>query len=269
MSNMEISEDSKFCRVCLAPEEAEKFKSIFDDNGKLAMKIYRIAGILLMDIDEKIPSLICGKCVGDIEAVDKLKFRILDADEYFTMMTLESEKRFLDNDMKKLVKPGIKTPLKQKTATTKISKSSAVPDHIKANNKQKPAVVNENMNPRKRKYHDEDIYQKPIGTPNKPSMPKATPNKLGIHRMIIKAKKTKVVNTPSPPQELTPASASKTKKTFKPKLSFGNSSRSKKKRSNKEPKTISFECDSCKICFDNYQALNDHIASHDFMDPMA
>lgn len=268
---MESPDTFKFCRVCLVPDEALEFNSIFDNNAKMAKALYQIAGIILMEIDQNFPSLICGKCVSEIQAVDALKMRILDADEYYSMMTLESEKRFLDVDMKQLINVSTKTPQnkKKKPNVRNMTPKAIESDFMKIKIKQEPIDESENVNPRKRKLEQDTELTPKAAT--KSFLPKATPNKFGIHRMIIKGKKTKPgVNNRSTlkPQISTPVASSKSKNSFLPKLNLSKSAKSKKKSSSTgESKRITFECDNCKNTFETYQALNDHLIEHDFIEP--
>lgn len=274
----------KFCRVCLVPEETEIFTSVYEDNGKIALKIHKFFGIMLLDVDGKVPSLICQKCIEDIEAVETLKMRILDADEYYAMITMESEQRFLDVEMKELInKQTFKTPQSKKKKVERL-----IPELINIKIKQEP-IDNENTKPRKRKLETDydDVVSENINTsghnskvmPSKPFLPKATPNKLGIHRMVIKTKakasKSNITSYFKPQTSSTPAptsmTSSKKKKSFRPKLNVGSSkSKSKRRNSNNgQKKTVTFECDNCKKTFESYQSLNDHLVEHKFEEPFS
>lgn len=270
-----------FCRVCLVPEESEKFTSVFENNAKMAMKIYKIAGILIMDIDEKVPSLICEKCISDIEAVEKLKMRILDADEYYSMMTQESEKAFLEYGMNKMTNKN-KPQRNQKSSSKKI-KSEPFFMNVKIKEEPKDDSyerVVENVNPRKRKLMKE--YDEVI-EPLTPLIPKATPNKLGIHRMVInKSKKTIMKTAASLSSFITPTSSKskaaaktsaksksttkKKKKAFTPKIILKDIRKSKtysRSSSGDIPNQMSLDCDICTDTFDTSLALNEHSVALD------
>lgn len=274
---MDAIEIFRFCRVCLVPEETERFSSVFDDNGSIALKIHNLAGILIIDIDEKFPSLICHKCIEDIEAVEKLKMRILDADEYTSLMTMQREEEFLNVDMKEVMKDqSFKTPQSSKKKVR-----SKIPELVEIKIKQEP-IDTENINPRKRKletnydsFGNENLNtseQKPKAVQSKLFLPKATPNKLGIHRMVIKTKtksktafKPQTASTPAPP-----SASKKKKKSVRPKIVIGQRSKTKSKKGNTsgaQQKIVTFECDTCKKTFKSYQALNDHLVEHEFEEP--
>lgn len=275
----ETIESFKFCRVCLVPEEGERFTSVYEDNGKIALKIHKFFGIMLLDVDGKVPSLICQKCIEDIEAVETLKMRILDADEYYAMITMESEQRFLNIDLKELMnKQNFKTPQSQKKKVERL-----IPELVEMKIKQEP-IDSENINPRKRKLETDydDVVSENINTsvmPSKPFLPKATPNKLGIHRMVIKTKtkasKTSIASYFKPQTSSSPAptstSSSKKKKSFRPKIIVGasKSRRKRKNASNGQKKQVTFECDNCKETFESYQSLNDHLVEHNFEEPFS
>lgn len=265
---METCGGFSFCRVCLVPEENVKFASIFDQNAKIALKIYEIARIVMIDVDERIPSLICEKCVVDFEAVEKLKMRILDADEYFTSLTLKSEKKFLEIDMKGLISEKTKTPLKTPQNKERLSQTqSSLKARKSVEIKIKPKPDMENIGlavtpklmsgKRKLDTYDDDNSNK------KPSIPSSTPNKFGITRMVILSKKSKEKinnSAPSAPKTMSPITLPKKKRSFKPKLRLGGRSKVKKNKSK-----ILFECDNCKDTFESCQELNDHLKEHDFV----
>lgn len=281
---MEASEGFKFCRVCLVPEEVTgEFKSIFDDNGKLALKIYALAGVLMLEVDDKVPSLACQKCIIDIEAVEKLKMRILDADEYHSMMTMDQEKRFLEVDMKNLIAEQNKTLRSKRSRRSSPIRRNSIhidPDFMNVKIKQEPIDDNyENVNPKKRKVEPvkafqepKEVFQKPKVTPkaaaSRKFLPKATPKQLGIHRMVIKSKLNKSTSSINKSSEKAPLGLARARKIFTPKLNLSRLSRGKSHRSsNGEAKRITFECDNCKETFESYQALNDHLKVHDFVQP--
>lgn len=269
----------RVCRICLKPEEGRvKFLDIFECNARIATKIFNIAGILMVNVDRDIPSLVCQNCVDDIEAAESLKLRILDADEYFSMMTREKEINFLKVDVKALIESNLSTP---KVKVKRISLNENA----------------ENGNPRKRKLvteYDENLEaneQKKL-TPKVPKntfKSKATPNKLGIERMIIKSQKSlensfvsakskiaaffkPAAALPKRPSsskkmssKLEPAkkSSSAKRKPFALKLIVNRSSKSRG-RSSSEPRQsqISFECDTCQDTFESSEGLNEHISTH-------
>jgi Zinc-finger associated domain (zf-AD)/C2H2-type zinc finger len=273
-----------FCRVCLVPEESEVFSSIFKDNAKMAVKIYKIAGISIMDIDSKIPSLICGKCVEEIESVEKLKMRILDADEYYSMMTQQSEKEFLEIHLKGLINAKAHQNNKSSTKKKKVAPIESKLLNIKI--KEEPMnddyelAARQNSNPRKRKLETEydemtSPAQKPQNTIANFLIPKATPNSLGIHRMVISKSKKTIMKTESSlsfpiatkTSSKKKSKSKKKKKTFTPKINLSATSKpkssSRPSTGGKQPKTITFECDNCKDTFGTYQALDEHMIAHD------
>lgn len=144
------------CRVCLVPEDHEKFLPIFENNGDLALKIHKISGIVILDVDEKHPSLICKKCANEIEAAIKLKMRILDADEYFSTITSERENAFIQSLID--ASPNMGKTLSSKSFIVKTQKRKSDADKNCGN--VEPDVKRANIS-------------------------SATPKKLGIHRMIV------------------------------------------------------------------------------------
>jgi hypothetical protein len=103
---MEESTEFRFCRVCLVPEEeglkTRKFRSIFENNGKVAQKLFNISQIIPIDVDEKVPSLICLACTKEVFDADLLRKRILDANEHITMLTSERENELFEEELKEL-----------------------------------------------------------------------------------------------------------------------------------------------------------------------
>jgi hypothetical protein len=65
-----------------------------------------------------VPSLICKNCTNDIEYAYRLRQRLQDADEYYSMMTSESEYNFLTSDMKDLIDSQVQSTKAPKTTTT-------------------------------------------------------------------------------------------------------------------------------------------------------
>lgn len=251
---MEVpSYNFKFCRACLEPEESENFSRIFDDNARMATKIHKLTGLVLMDVNKKIPSLICEKCILELDAADKLRTRILDADDYFVLMTAEAENDILDKGVKSLTKGKQNHRLSAQSSTparsssdfsfktpTSISRSA-----VKKTSTKKKSVLkinpnrkhrNENIAPKKRKLEIDDLEEdfsdgEYYKTP-KHSKFISTPAKLGIQRMLIKTK------------------------------TFIKGQRMKFGSGGKLSKKITFECDTCLETFESYQLLNMHLSSH-------
>lgn len=92
----------RFCRVCLVPEDDEKFFSIFNDNAKVAQQLHNLTNIFPVDVDEKVPSLICNACTKEVDATDLLRRRILDAHDHITMMTVEREIDYFEELLKEI-----------------------------------------------------------------------------------------------------------------------------------------------------------------------
>lgn len=238
----------RFCRVCLIPEDDEKFVSIFADGGKTVSYIYKLIGITLFDVEPKIPSLVCGKCTRDLITVEKLKARMLDANEYYNKMTSTVEKSLVKENLLKLQRKDLQS---KRLSIAKKDSDSVI----------KVESFNENRNPKKRPRETDDVETLEKSTP------KATPNKLGIERMIIKNKRTSTerpIESYFEPMLKTPPSKKKVKKskkkTFRPRLNL-------KRKSGEGEKKITFECDNCKETFGTYSELNDHLATHDFDEP--
>lgn len=275
----------KFCRLCLAPEESDiKLTSIFENNGKLATKIHKISGVTLVDVAGEFPSLVCTKCIAEVEGVDKLRLRILDADEYYTNMTREKEKKLLKNEFRKLTEIKLQSPLRadlmklqsprvevRKLPTPKAKGESKpttpmiqIPNiRVKALKIKKEKSPNENKFPRKRKLEiedeedelsdipDEEVFIKPSPVGKKPFLPSATPNKLGIHRMIInKSRKSlgKAAANVASIFKTEPADGAKKRKVFRPRLSLPPL-RPKSKKNIEIKKEV--DCNGCDVIFEN------------------
>ena len=258
---MDKVETSGICRVCLVPEDerTEKFSSIFENNADLAFKIFKVSGTIILDINVSKPSLICKKCVNEVEFAEKLKMRILDADEYYGSMTVANEKIFLDD---------IKTLINENPATPKVKakKEDKIEKGLKRVNQSIGAEI---FRPQKRKFEVADIGQCENFTPklvgNRTLKSTATPNKLGIHRTIVNSKKNnlnvRIKN--STQHKLATVSVTKKSPKSKPlKSSAKRSSKSKNKKLKGGVKKITFECDSCKATFTTITQLNDHLESH-------
>lgn len=172
------------CRVCLIPEDKnEKFLSLFANNAvAAALKIFKLTGIVILDINGTNPSVICKKCVEDIEIAEKLRMRILDADEFYSTMTADKDKRFLEVEIRSM----------------KSRKRKVLPPTNGRKINQKLKLKNlENVKPRKRKMqvdhersgNDRSKNDKSNQGSNQSFTSNATPKKLGIHRKIVKKKK--------------------------------------------------------------------------------
>lgn len=70
----------RVCRVCLAREDKGKeiYESIFAGDAEVAQKLNRLTGVLVIDLDDEVPSLICNKCTSDVINADILRKRFLD-----------------------------------------------------------------------------------------------------------------------------------------------------------------------------------------------
>ena len=272
-----FSSPNKFCRVCLVPDESNSFDSIFAENGKMAYIIHSLSGAVLLDIDRKTPSLICNSCSKELSSVERLKMRILDAEEYYSMMTSQNEKNFINSIV---VNENYQTPSQTPITRQVIDHAYAIDKSLGKSEIDK--MVKENIslkineNTRKRKLED-DVDD--FATPSPPLkrtksssakqsiLSQATPERFGIHRMIIgKSNKSLAKNTSVGNQKIsgslkktspseTPKS-SKTKKTFVPKLNVS------KKRGGKF-ESITFECNSCSENFVTREKLDKHQKVHD------
>jgi DNA-directed RNA polymerase subunit M/transcription elongation factor TFIIS len=124
----------------------------------------------------------------------------------------------------------------------------------------------ENINPRKRPREVESESRLELSakkaTPRAPLVPTATPNKLGIHRMIIKNKRENTNRSIESKKKSKKNRKSKKKRTVK--LNLGP-----KKKSEAGGKKITFECDNCKETFGSYKELNEHLESHEFEEPFS
>lgn len=257
---------NRICRVCLTPEDTQPFASIFENNARMAAKIHKIAGISVLDVDSTVPSLICEKCESDIEAVDKLKLRILDADEYFFSLTADAEKRFFKVDMREMIdkklsttpkprrkKAAVKTPTPKQPSTKKykkVAKKSTPASARPSKSKTKTKVASSKSTKRSLELDYDDIpsreaSKKPKNSPRRSFSPSATPVTLGIQRMLAKGKSF-----------------------------FKNIPKQDRKRSNVGGKLAAiarsankveckYECDTCLQTFSRAQELNQHMQTHE------
>lgn len=124
---MESPELFRFCRVCLVPEEDERFCSIFRNGGEIAHKLFCLTGIYPVDVDEKVPSLVCKVCVKEINAADLLRKRILDANEHLSMMTAEREIEMFEEQLEEL-KATIKIEAVKENERPEESKTKSKPE---------------------------------------------------------------------------------------------------------------------------------------------
>lgn len=288
---------TKYCRVCLVPEETEKYKNVFDDNATLALEIYKIAGVVLMDVNKEIPSVICQKCIEEIKTVDELKMRILDADEFFSMLPENNEKIFLNVDIKQhlIDTKAAKTPQTKRklnasrmqvSASKKLNSSRAGSSQkLNTNRASTSEKLNRKLNTSnsikrkssssltaaiKIKQERNDVEN---SNPKKKikleESPRATPSSLGIQRMAIKAKKTFAAAKSNlsiffnPKTSSTPGpnlSSKKKKKSFQAGL-FNVRPRKRKALQ------ITYECDNCKDTFKSSRALSNHLVVHDYVQP--
>lgn len=95
----------KFCRVCLVPEENGEFTEIFDDNGKVALQLFNISGVLLVDIDDDFPAVICSTCLTEVNKSEELRRRILDANDHYQQLSASREVEVFKEKLSEL-KPG-------------------------------------------------------------------------------------------------------------------------------------------------------------------
>lgn len=258
---------NRICRVCLTPEDAETFTSIFDNNAQMALKIYRIAKVSILDVNPALPSLICKKCENDIEAVEKLKLRILDADEYFYMLTGDAEKKFFDEDVKKLMESKLATTPKPRK--NKSNNKMATPKQVSAKKKKKIISKSAPTNSRPKGLKTKDgreklkavkksvpmiwddegdiseseIFIKPVEEPK--FIPSALPARFGIQRMIAKSKSF-FMNKPKVDRK------NNANKGGKMAILAARSSAN----------VISFECDTCLKTFKTSRDLNQHMETH-------
>jgi len=108
-----LSGGFRFCRICLEPEEEKDlFESIYKNNGSVALQLHLIAGVKPVDVDEKLPGLICKPCKREVTKVGRLRQKIIGSHEYFSRETKPMERMFLDFEMKNLI-ASRKSPVKR------------------------------------------------------------------------------------------------------------------------------------------------------------
>lgn len=278
---MESSESFRFCRVCLVPEEIEegcqkthKFRSIFDNFGQMAQKLHNISGILPIDVDEKVPSLICIGCTKEVFGADLLKKRILDANEHIVMMTAEKEIEVFESELKELrrklklnkqnEKP--KTPeenmLKMFENTSKFYVPKVFLDRIECDDKMVEYL----------KLKSSLIDKKPKDSKKMNLETKAMLRKPTVDKKTVKALKHPRESSHGVDEEKVEKKTEKTnnfKKKKKQKLEkeVAETPLEKPPKHKKTSLAIKrvqtlFECDSCKEYYFSYRELDNHKAIH-------
>lgn len=101
---MEAKRNLKFCRVCLVPEDNENFKSIFEENGKIATKIFNISSTIAVDVFDDCPAVICSSCLREVEESDALRQRILDANDHYQSLSASREAEMFKANLLELKK---------------------------------------------------------------------------------------------------------------------------------------------------------------------
>lgn len=258
---------NRICRVCLTPEDADQFKSLFDGNGQLALKIFRIANVAVLDVNPAMPSLICMKCETDIETIEKVRLRILDADEYFRVMTSDVEKKFFSVDVKNLIKnKGLVTPKpgkkrtagematpkvdyskKKKKVVSKSAPTNSRPKGLKlkgAGKREKLKTVQRSITMLDESdISDSEIFIKPVE--ERKLIPSAVPARFGIKRMIAKGK-----------------SFFKNISKLDRKMAANKGGKMAALAARSSPNVITFECDTCLNTFQTSKDLNQHMLTH-------
>lgn len=224
----DIVDSFRFCRVCLVPEEDVKFSSIFDDHARVAFKLFALSGVLLVDVDEKVPSLVCRGCIREVEAADVLRKRILDANDHLSMMTATKETEMFKSELE-VLKSKVKVEVKEEM---------------------KPSIKRERTRSR-----DEDSSEDFLA-----------PEILSKWCADVKAKVAKSQsNKGNKARKCLPTEAMKDQRRAKDAERKRLFRLRRKLNQPIERKTlIKFECDTCNACFSSMRELNDHISSrHD------
>lgn len=232
MDTEEYSEKFRFCRVCLVPEEDEIFSSVFDNNAKIAHKLHNLTGIYPVDVDEKVPSLICIRCLREVAAADLVRKRILDANEHLSMMTAEKEIKLFKKELKQL----------RSADSNKENKSAE--DFVR------------------REIYDsssEEFYIPRVFIDRNKKCEELVAEIVNKKTKAVKRKTSKTSRSKVQKKSLTSRTTkerNKTRKVDGPK---------KKRRVKITPRRkvpITFECDTCKDCFMSHEELNDHMDIH-------
>lgn len=247
--DLEFSEIFRFCRVCLAPEHDEMYLSVFADEGKFASWLFNLTGIYTVEIDKKIPSLVCSRCFNEVHAAILLKRRILDANEHLSMMTAERELEFFGEERSKLERclendQEIKSPKKVRLEEKKIEEKLNdelegfyIPTVFLRRDKICEDKVEELIKNRDKRMDKSDGLMNNIIAVLSSPPPKKTAK--------AKRKKEKTISNGKKDDPITKGEPVK---------------RRKIKERKKMPTT--FECDTCKESFLSYNELNEHLETH-------
>lgn len=273
---MEFSESFLFCRVCLVPEEegSQKFDSIFSNNGQIAQKLHKISGISPIDVDERVPSLICKSCTKEVSDADLLRKRILDATDQIIMMTAEREMEVFARELQELKRnnkvkdknENEENVLKKFDNSSKFYVSKVFlrkrdyDKKIIEYFKQNPLSINESLEQTKKlssviaKVFQPEINKTSEKTSNGPEKKTTNVVKTSKDNMNYEPQSDKLPKKNPIKQEVQEiAGVIKKEKE--------NLQKSQPKKKKKKVPT-SFECDTCKECFYSTCELDNHVATH-------
>ncbi|CAO1402578.1 unnamed protein product [Diamesa hyperborea] len=108
-----MSNKLRVCRVCLEPDGKVKLAPIFahSDKNKIALKIFILSGIQIVEKDSEIPTLICLNCSLDLSRAVRTKQLCIKADQYFKNLISRQSKTYSTgtNEEETSLIPNIKT----------------------------------------------------------------------------------------------------------------------------------------------------------------
>lgn len=81
----------QMCRVCTDSEESGKLMPIFEKSNKVAMEIFIVAGVKILEFN-KIPALICTNCVQELTTAVNFRSKCRETDKFFRRTYFEAEK---------------------------------------------------------------------------------------------------------------------------------------------------------------------------------
>lgn len=229
------------------PEEDEIFSSVFDNNAKIAHKLHNLTGIYPVDVDEKVPSLICSRCLREVAAADLVRKRILDANEHLSMMTAEKEVKLFKNELKQLRSAAankenktaenfVKRPVKMSKIDDSSSDEFYVPKVFIDRNKKCEEMVAEIVNKKAKTV--------------KRKTSKTTRTKMQRKTLTSSKMQKKILTSRTTRERIQARKVDGPKKARRVKITPRR----------KVP--VTYECDTCKDCFVSYQELNNHMDMH-------
>lgn len=221
-----------------------------------------------IQIARKIPALICANCARDVDAANSLRLQILDADDYFLVLSHEIETKYWKNQRAAFNKTRLEpskraiavkstarvynappiTVIKQEVPDPDYDDSSSFLLPMDAEIKKQPSPISLNKK-RKMSVSPEVAPSPPISVTTTTSIfskrHRKMPSKFDSSFVVEKILK----RTKPPPKRLSASSS-------------GSECLSGTPPSELSRSDITFECGKCKISFDDIVKFNYHLAIH-------